>query len=131
VGNPTKKNTVAGDANGGAPETQTIFNDGSCPANVLISSDDALGGVTWNLVNCTEIGQDSFGHQYEIGNSDTVFTGVNMTNDLADTGANLNPGNGDDLTGTDQTSLDLGICMPTGGDSANKAIQVTVTLTAQ
>ena len=131
--NPTKRNTVVGDVNGGALETQTVFNDGSCPANVLIKSGNAvpISGTSWSLVTCATIGADSFGHQYEIGNVGSVFNGVDLTSNLIDTGANLSPGDGLDQSGTDQTALDLGICMPTSGNTANKTILVTVLMTAQ
>jgi hypothetical protein len=134
AGSPTKKNTVVGDANGGALETQTVFNDGSCPANVLISSSDAVptsAGTNWDLATCATIDLNVYGHQYELGNVGSVFNGVDMTNAAADTGIDLSPGDGLDGSGTDQTTLDLGICMPTSGDANNKTITVTVLMTAQ
>jgi hypothetical protein len=127
-----KKNTVVGDAEGGAAETQTVFNDGTISANLLLGSGDATGTVTWELIACASAGSETFGHQYEVNNIDTTFnpTDFPADNSNADTTVDLTAGDGNDTSGTDQADLDLGICMPAStADSSEHSITVTALLT--
>lgn len=119
-----KKNTVTGDTFGGAAETQTVKNDGTIAANLLLKSSDATATTTWNLVACGSVASEAFGHQFELNNVDTVFTGTDFaaSNDAADTSL--------DLTASATATLDLGICLPTATvDSTEHSITVTALVT--
>jgi hypothetical protein len=129
------KNTVALDnstnPNGGAPDTQTVSNTGTCPADLMLRSSDATGtAVNWDLVACGGVGANAFGHQYEVNNANNApntFNGVDFPEDNSNTSglAAVAAVNG-------TATVDLGICMPsTTTDQGQKTITVTVILTAQ
>ncbi|MEE8347137.1 MAG: hypothetical protein V3S20_07310 [Dehalococcoidia bacterium] len=124
------KNTVAfhgtDNPDGGAAGTQTVTNDGTIPANLLLASSDAVGDtVDWNLVACGSVGTDAYGHEFELNNGDAFFDGTtfNLSTLAADTGL--------DLAGSASATLDIGICMPSGTtDSTEHDITITATVTA-
>jgi hypothetical protein len=132
----TSKNTVEGDPNGGALETQTVTNTGTCPADLRVKSSDALrtsdDTLDWELFSpCGNAGAEQFGHQFEVNNalggSPTTFTGIDFPADNAYTqGVGVVPA----LVGT--ATLDVGICMPAStGNSSEKTITITALLVAQ
>jgi opacity protein-like surface antigen len=129
------KNTVPLDnstnPNGGALDTQTVTNTGTCPADLMLRSSDATGtAVNWDLVACNSVGANAFGHQYEVNNASNTpgtFNGVDFPADNTNTSglAAVAAVNG-------TATVDLGICMPNSTtDQGQKSITVTVVLTAQ
>lgn len=125
---PVKKNTVVGDPRGGAAETQTITNTGTCAADLMLRASDATStGAAWDLVACNAVAADAFGLQFEVGNTGSVFDGTDFPPDNTNT---LDVGDVNANGGT--ISLDIGICMPTNSsDGALKSITVTVVLTGK
>ena len=117
---------------GGAAETQRVFNDGTITANLLVKSGDAIGTVDWVLIACASAANETFGHQFEVNNADTTFNPTEFPADHSslDTAVDLTADDNVDGSGTDEATLDVGICMPSGtADSSQHSITVTVLVT--